>query len=438
MTINTALSALESAETKKRFAELYGLGEAIFIEQKQRYAALIEQFSKRFGNDNNDISVFSSPGRSEIGGNHTDHNHGKVLAASINLDCIAVVAPSQDNHIHLSDFAYKADYAIDCEDTTPNNSEAGSAALIRGIVAGFKKGGFNVGGFSLCVSSQVIPASGVSSSAAFEMLICQIMNELYNGGSIPVARLAQIGQYAENVYWGKGSGLLDQMACGYGGMVAMDFEDPTTPKVEQIPFDFEAQGYSLVLVNTGGNHAELSGEYSAIPSEMKQVAKHFGKESLRGVSVAQIMASLPALRSSCGDRAIMRAFHFIEENARVDAELAALKANDFPAFLRHITASGNSSWKWLQNVYVPSDSVKNQSISVSLALTEMFINHNNLADKAACRIHGGGFAGVIQVFLPNYEVAAYKQWMIDAGFAKESVFIMAIRPYGVLRCLGGK
>jgi galactokinase len=248
--------------------------------------------------------------------------------------------------------------------------------------------------------------------------------------------MARIGQFAENVYWGKASGLLDQMASGFGGLVAMDFENPQAPVVEKVPFDFTAQGYRLVLVNTGGNHAELSGEYSAVPGEMKQVARFFNRDVLRGLQAEDLAGNLPALRAQCGDRALMRAFHFVEENLRVDREVAALKANDFPAFLRHITASGNSSWKWLQNVYVSSDCVKNQGVSLSLALTEIFIEHHKLEGKAACRVHGGGFAGVIQVFLPAGAVEEYRRWMVEAlNPAGNAVFVMSVRPYGVLEIL---
>jgi galactokinase len=268
------------------------------------------------------------------------------------------------------------------------------------------------------------------------MLICRILNSLYNGGTIPVEQAARIGQFAENVYWGKGSGLLDQMACGFGGLVAMDFEKSEAPAVEKIPFDFAAQGYRLVLVNTGGNHAELSGEYSAVPAEMKQVARFFNRDALRGVQAEDLAKNLPRLRAQCGDRALMRAFHFVEENLRVDREVAALKANDFPAFLRQVTSSGNSSWKWLQNIYVSSDCVKNQSVSISLALTEIFIQRHKLEDKAACRVHGGGFAGVIQVFLPAETVEEYRRWMLSAlNPSGDAVFVMSVRPYGVLEIL---
>jgi len=434
MTVSAADKTLSSGETQKLFASLYGNGQTIFEEQKKRYSDLIALFKNRFGDM--DIQIFSSPGRSEIGGNHTDHNHGKVLAASIQLDCIAVVAPSVDGVIHICDCTYNEDYTVDINNASSPAGKKGSIALISGIVEGFRKAGFKVGGFYGCFTSDVIPASGVSSSAAFEMLVCQIINELYNGAAIPVEKLASIGQYAENIWWGKASGLLDQMACGFGGLVSIDFINPDAPLAEQIPFDFDAQGYRLILVNTGGNHAELSGEYSSIPNEMMRVARRFNKDTLRGVSAEDIAKNLPDIRSNCGDRAVMRAFHFIEENARVEAEAAALKANDFSTFLRLINESGNSSWKWLQNVYVSSDCAQNQSVSVSLALTEIFISRHGLSGKAACRIHGGGFAGVIQVFLPNEHVEAYKQWMLNAlQAANNPVFIMSIRPYGVIKVI---
>jgi len=433
MKVTAAIKALSAVETQKLFASLYGNGRTIFEIQKKRYCDLIEQFKNRFGDM--DIQVFSSPGRSEICGNHTDHNHGKVLAASIQLDCIAVVSPNDNDLIHIYDKTYNEDYTVDTGDVNIPGGK-GSSALIRGIIDGFGKAGYKTGGFYGCFASDVIPASGVSSSAAFEMLICQIINELYNNGGIPVEKIASIGQYAENTWWGKASGLLDQMACGVGGLVTIDFENPAAPLVEKISLDFDVLGYRLILVNTGGNHAELSGEYSSIPHEMKKVAMHFNKDTLRGVSVEDIAKDLPVIRSSCGDRAVMRAFHFIEENTRVDALIAAIKANDFQVFMQLINDSGNSSWKWLQNVYVASDCMRKQSVSVSLALTEIFISRHGLTGKAACRIHGGGFAGVIQVFLPNEYVDEYKKWMLDAlQVTNDSVFTMSIRPYGAIKVI---
>ncbi|MDR0656831.1 MAG: galactokinase [Treponema sp.] len=433
---------LESEKIRKLFGELYGDSVTVYETQKKRYCDLLDDFTKRFGSPEG-VRLFSSPGRSEIGGNHTDHNHGKVLAASIQLDCIGAAAPSADNKIHIKDFTYNEDYEVDLSELGDGNHvgpQKGSKALIRGICAGFKKNGFKTGGFSASFTSHVIPASGVSSSASFEMIIAYILNRFYNDGKIPLEKMAAAGQFAENVYWGKSSGLLDQMACGAGGLVAMDFEEPSSPVVEKIPFDFAAKKYRVVLVNTGGNHANLSDEYSAIPSEMKQVARFFGREVLRGISAEEIAGKLPEIRAACGDRAVLRAFHFEGENNRVAEEIAALKSNNFPLFLKHIGESGNSSWKWLQNIYVPSGRPLEQGLSIGLALTEIFIRKRGLdtgpqGPRAACRVHGGGFAGVIQAFLPEETVSAYEEWinrsMPNRG-DKRAVFVMSIRPYGVI------
>jgi galactokinase len=440
---------LRSPETRALFAELYGPGEAVFTAQEQRYTALAEQFKIRFGTAEGGLRFFSAPGRSEIGGNHTDHNHGKVLAASIQLDCIAVAAKTGDGRIRLYDQSYDEDYAIDTGgDLSPVPGEQGSAALVRGIAAGFKNPSltgaapFALGGFSACVESRVLPGSGLSSSAAFEMLIGGILSSLYNGGNLPVEKLAAMGQYGENNYWGKASGLLDQMACGAGGMAAIDFENPSAPVLERIPFDFASQRYALVLVHTGGSHANLSGEYSAIPQEMRQIASCFGKEVLRGLTLRDMLPRLPSLRSRCGDRAVLRALHFILENARVDDEIRALKDRDFPRFLDLIQESGDSSYRFLQNVVVPQ-SEKEQNIPVCLAFTEAFFRERGLTTgrrRAACRVHGGGFAGVIQTFLPQDETEAYTAWMHTAlgytGSGPSPVFAMSIRPRGVVALPG--
>jgi galactokinase len=434
---------LESPALRALFAELYGPGAAVFSVQKARYIKLAGQFHSRFGGGA--LRIFSSPGRSEIGGNHTDHNHGKVLGASIQLDCIAAVAKTGDNRISIHDENYGEDYSIDISgDLSPRPGEQGSAALVRGIAAGFQNpaltGGapFRLGGFSACVESQVLPGSGVSSSAAFEMLICGILNVLYNDGKLPVEKLAAMGQYGENKYWGKGSGLLDQMACGAGGMAAIDFEEPSAPVLERIPFDFAARHSVLALVNTGGSHANLSGEYSAIPGEMKSVAAFFGKDVLRGLSLEDLVPKLPALREKCGDRAVLRALHFIQENTRVEEEIAALKENDFPRFLSLIQESGDSSYRFLQNVALPG-SLKEQNIPICLALTEAFFRRRRLnvpLRRGAARVHGGGFAGVIQVFLPQEEAEAYTAWMHSVlgytGSGPSPVFIMSIRPRGLV------
>jgi galactokinase len=434
---------LETPAIRRLFSILYGPGEGVFGAQKKRYAALAGQFQNRFGGGA--LRIFSSPGRSEIGGNHTDHNHGKVLGASIQLDCIAAAAKTGDNRISIYDESYGEDYSIDLGgDLSPQPEERGSAALVRGIAAGFKNpslaGGapFRLGGFSACIESRVLPGSGLSSSAAFEMLIGGILNLFYNDGELPVEKLAAMGQYGENKYWGKGSGLLDQMACGAGGMAAIDFENPSAPVLERIPFDFASRRCVLALVDTGGSHAGLGSEYSAIPAEMKSIAAFFGREVLRGLGLEDLLRRLPALRAKCGDRAVLRAFHFIQENARVEEEIRALKENDFPRFLDLIQESGDSSYRFLQNVMLPG-SLAEQNIPLCLALTEAFFRERRLnvpARRAACRVHGGGFAGVIQVFLPQEEAEAYTAWMHGAlgyaGSGPSPVVIMSIRPRGLV------
>ncbi|MDR0557463.1 MAG: galactokinase [Treponema sp.] len=458
MTIPTVLRTLDSEEANRYFVRLYGAGEEAAAEQKSRYAALVEQFRRRFGSAGGEdgVRMFSSPGRSEIGGNHTDHNHGKTLAASIQLDALGVVATCEENRISICDSTYHEDYAVDITEHPELADKNGSPALVRGIIAGFKNAGFAIGGFKGCFESRVPPGSGMSSSAAFEMLICGILNALYNDGAIPIEKLAAIGQYAENVFWGKASGLMDQMACAAGGVIALDFERPATPALERIPFDFETLDYRLVIVNTGGSHANLSAEYSAIPAEMKRVASFFGKDVLRGLTAEELTERLPALRQSCGDRAVLRALHFIEENNRVDEEIKALKENNFAAFLRLAQESGDSSCRWLQNAVTPG-AIQEQNIPICLAMTELFFHLHGLsgaahgaAPLAACRLHGGGFAGVIQVFLPGTYVEAYRAWMHTVlGFAlagdagrhiaerhPDPVFAMSIRPCGVRELRG--
>ncbi|GHV21084.1 galactokinase [Spirochaetia bacterium] len=433
----TGIEQLNTDKTEKLFARIYG--EDNIGEQKKRWADLIQKFYKRWGNKKN-IRLFSSPGRSEICGNHTDHNNGKTLGASIQLDCIAVVIPSSDNKIYITDYSYNKDFQIDLNKDLREESGGtkDSRALLCGIAQGFTNAGFNISGFKGCFTSSVIPAAGVSSSAAFEMLVCGIINNLYNGGSIQIEKMAAIGQYAENNYWGKKSGMLDQMACAAGGLAAFDFENPASPRIEKIPFDFAAQKYRIILVNSGNGHADLTEEYSSIPNEMKQVAGFFGKDALRGIPLETIVNNLSAIRAQCGDRAALRSLHFIMENERVLAQIEALKKNDFLRFLSLITESGNSSWKWLQNVYVPQAKAVHQSVSVNLALTEIFIKNNCAGGTAACRIHGGGFAGVIQTFLPENFVDCYTAWMqnalkpaaVETPAAK--VFSMSVRPEGLV------
>ncbi|MBP7479410.1 MAG: galactokinase [Spirochaetaceae bacterium] len=413
---------LQSSSVQKLFKSLYGsnLNPAL-----QRYSDLAEAFFAHFGNTGKQIRFFSSPGRSEIGGNHTDHNLGKVLAASINLDCIGAVCANGTNLIRILDISYNETFEVDIDKTEVIPAEKGSIALVRGILQAFKQAGYSIGGFDACFSTTVIAAAGVSSSASFEMILCQILNSLFNSSSISVENRAIAGQFAENKYWNKASGLLDQMACAAGGLVSIDFINPEKPLLKKIPFDFSSHKHRLLIVNTGKGHADLSQEYSAIPREMKEVAAFFGKSTLRDLSREDVIQNLQELRKSCTDRAVMRALHYFDENDRVDAEVEALENNDFNTFLDLVRSSGNSSWKYLQNVYVPSHP-EEQSISIALALTENFISNHK---KGSCRIHGGGFAGVILAFLPEDLCPAYTK-MMEESLGRGCVYDMEIRPFG--------
>ncbi|MDO4326614.1 MAG: galactokinase family protein [bacterium] len=420
MKLEELKKVLHSDKAKALFCQMYGSqGE----ENTARYEAVAEGFQKKFGD--RDMLLFSSPGRTEISGNHTDHNHGKVLAGSINLDCVGAAAKNDSGIVHIISATYDQDFSIKVEDLKPSAKMAGTIDLTKGILEGFLERGYQIGGFDAYITSNVISAAGVSSSASYEMLICSILNVLYNDGQMDVVDYAHIGKFSENRYWNKQSGLLDQMACAVGGLITIDFKNPNAPKVEKIDFDFSAQNHSLIIVQTGKGHADLSADYSSVPNEMKAVAAYFGKEVLAEVDEKEVLANLTKIRKKTGDRAVLRALHFYEENKRVDAEVKALKENDFAAFLQNITASGNSSWKWLQNCYT-NQAPQEQGITVTLALTEMFIQEKQ---KGACRVHGGGFAGVIMAMLPNELVDEYVAY-IESYAGKGSAYRMMIRPYG--------
>lgn len=386
---------------------------------------MVKGFQETYGDG--DIFLFSSPGRTEISGNHTDHNHGKVLAGSINLDCVSAAGPNGTDTIRILSETFNQKFIISLRDLTPSEEMAGTIDLTKGILKGFEEKGWKVGGFDAFITSNVISAAGVSSSASYEMLICTILNTLFNEGKMDVVSYAHIGKYAENVFWNKASGLLDQMACAVGGLITIDFKNPEKPMVEKVSFDFGAQNHSLMIVNTGKGHADLSEDYSSIPNEMKKVAAYFGKEVCAEISEEEVIRDLAAVRAFAGDRSVMRALHFFEENKRVERQVEALKKNNFEDFLKDITASGNSSWKWLQNVYTTAD-IQEQGISIALALTEMF-----LAEKqcGACRVHGGGFAGVIMAMIPNELVAEYTAYM-EKAIGEGNVYRMSIRPQGAI------
>ncbi len=415
------LKKLDSAQAKDLMAVLYG--EAQAEANIVRYKALVEKFTEEFGDK--DMKMFSSPGRTEISGNHTDHNHGKVLAGSINLDCVGIAAKNGTGKINIVSETFNQKFSVDLEELAPSAKMGGTVDLVKGLVKGFQEKGYKVGGFDAYITSNVISAAGVSSSAAFEMLLCSMLNVFFNDNKMDVVAYAHVGKYAENHYWNKSSGLLDQMACAMGGLITIDFYDLQNPKVEQIPFDFGSQNHSLIIVNTGKGHADLSADYSSVPAEMKKVAEYFGKEVCAQVKEEEVIACLAKVREFAGDRSVMRALHFFEVNRRVEAEVAALRENRFDDFLAGITASGNSSWKWLQNCYTTAD-VQEQGISVALALTELFIQDKK---RGACRIHGGGFAGVIMAMLPNDLVDEYVEY-IEKALGEGSAYRMSIRPYG--------
>lgn len=417
------LKLLESEKAKKLLGELYG--KAAVAENQKRYEDLVGKFVKEFGEK--DLYLFSSPGRTEISGNHTDHNHGKVLAGSINLDCVGVAAVNDTNFVNIVSETFNQSFTIDLNHLEPSDRMAGTVDLVKGLLKGFEKSGYEVGGFDAYVTSNVISAAGVSSSASFEMLLCSMLNTFFNAGKMDTVAYAHIGKYSENHYWNKASGLLDQMACAVGGLITIDFLEPQAPVVEKIDFDFASQNHSLIIVNTGKGHADLSADYSSVPNEMKKVAQFFGKEVCAEIKEQDVIDHLAELRAYAGDRSVLRALHFFEENKRVEAEVRALKENRFGDFLDGITSSGNSSWKWLQNCYTNSN-VQEQGISIALALTEMFIAEKK---RGACRIHGGGFAGVIMAMLPNDLVDEYVAY-IEKAMGEGSAYRMSIRPYGAI------
>ena len=424
MKVKETIEYLEQGKETKLFETLYGKADT--EKNRQRYVALLKGYGAAFGEEK-DVRLFSSPGRTEISGNHTDHNHGKVLAGSINLDCVGVASKNNTDKIHIISETYDQDFTVDLKHLEPSAKKAGTIDLVKGLLKGFEEAGYEVGGFDAYITSNVISAAGVSSSASFEMLLCSMINTFFNEGRMDTVAYAHIGKFSENRYWDKASGLLDQMACAVGGLITIDFADPASPVVEKIDFDFGSQEHSLIIVQTGKGHADLSADYSSVPNEMKKVAAFFGKDVLQQVDEKELLQNISAVRSQAGDRSVLRALHFFEENKRVEAEVKALKENRFQDFLQAITASGNSSWKWLQNCYTTAD-VQEQGITVTLALTELFIAEKK---RGACRVHGGGFAGVIMAILPNDLVDEYISY-IEECTGENSAYRMRIRPYGAI------
>ncbi len=398
---------------------------------KARYINAVNEFVALYGNGGN-ISILSVPGRSELSGNHTDHNHGKVIAASIDLDIIAVVRRREDGVIKLKSQGFLEDIISIADFTSPDPARFGrSDALIAGVCAGLSESGYAIGGFEAYTTSSVLKGSGLSSSAAFEDMVGTILNHLYNGGKIDYIKISQISQFAENKFFGKPCGLMDQVACAAGGIVSIDFADPAAPVVEKVNFDITAAGYCLCIVYTGGNHADLTPDYAAVPAEMKAVAAQFGKTCLREVDESAFRAAIPALREKCGDRAILRALHFFEENRRVTLQLEQLKAGDLEGYLNTVVASGLSSFRYLQNVYTTIN-VSEQGLSLALCLAEDYLNKLNT--PVAYRVHGGGFAGTIQAYVPATAAQGFKALM-DATFGDGACAVLHIRPVGAVKII---
>lgn len=413
---------------EKKLASLYSCGAAEAREQAQRLARLVEAFERRFG-EGRDITIFSAPGRAEIGGNHTDHQGGRVLAAAIGLDAAAVAAKTEGTEIRVKSAGFPEDL-VDADNLAVKPGERGmSASLLRGLCGGFAARGFSVGGFCACTESRVLPGSGLSSSAAFEVLLGTVMNGLFCGGAVPPLGVAQIGQYAENEYFGKPCGLMDQAASALGGFSLLDFSDAARPRAETVPFDFSSCGFRLCLIATKGSHAGLTADYAAIPAEMGKAAACFGKKLLSEVDEGEFFARLPEVRAAAGDRAVLRAIHFFAENRRVLEEAAALRAGDFQSFLGLVLKSGHSSFEYLQNVYPPSR-VSEQGISVALALCDRLLSGKG----GAWRVHGGGFAGTVQAYVPENFFPEFSR-EIELVFGPGSCLPLTVRPAGGVRIL---
>ncbi len=419
------MSALNRAETEAHLRGLYGEGADALRRQKERYAALLERHDALFGGEGKAV-LFSAPGRTEIGGNHTDHNHGRVLAASVSLDTLCAASPRADSIVRFHSEGYDP-ITVDLGDTEVHPGEEGTtASLIRGVADGMKRSGRKIGGFDAAVTSTVASGSGLSSSAALEVMLTAVFDGLFNDFSMPFIERAQISRRAENAYFGKPSGLLDQMASAAGGLVTVDFEDDANPRVEALQYDFARKGYALAVVGTGGSHADLTDHYAAIPSEMREVAACFGKETLRGVTLEDLGSKIRTLRSRVSDRAILRAYHFVTENDRVPEEVCALREDRMEDFLQLIIDSGRSSYMYLQNIYATND---DQSLSLALGMAESM-----LKGRGAWRIHGGGFAGTTLNFVPLDMVERFAAEMDDA-FGEGACHVLNIRPTGADRLI---
>lgn len=420
------IAAIQADEMDEKLKAVYVTDYAVEL-QKPRYIRLINEFIKLFGEDR-DVIITSAPGRTEVCGNHTDHNNGKVLAASVNLDAVAVAAKNEEDVVRVKSDGHAMN-VVEISELLPDESEFGhSTAMVRGVVAKIEGLGYKIGGLDCVTTSDVIGGSGLSSSAAFEVLLGTTLSYLYNDGVISAVDIAKIAQYAENVFFGKPCGLLDQMASSVGTFVTIDFESTENPKIKKVDFDFSKSGHSLCIVDTGGNHSDLTDDYAAVRGEMESVAKALDKDVLREISFADFKQAVPSLLGRVSDRALLRAFHFYRENIRVEKAVSALESSNFDEFKKIINESGRSSYMYNQNVFTPKDPAE-QKISLALCISEEVLGVNG-----AYRVHGGGFAGTIQAFVPNELLQEYKTAMEDV-FGKGSCHVLIIRPVGGTRVL---
>lgn len=421
MKVNEMITNISNGSFDENLKAVYVSDEAVKA-QRSRYVDILNAFGELFGYDR-DVSIMSAPGRTEVCGNHTDHNNGKVLAASINLDAIAVVSKNDDHIIRVKSKGHRMN-VVDLNDLTPNEDNFGdSTSLVQGVAAGLKDLGFDVQGFDAVTTSDVMGGSGLSSSAAFEVLLGTIISYMFNDGKISAVDIAKIAQYSENVFFGKPCGLLDQMASSVGTFVTIDFESTSEPVINKVNFDFSKSGHSLCIVDTGGNHSDLTDDYAAVREEMGAVAKAMDKTVLREITYEDFLKALPELKDKVNDRALLRAIHFYNENIRVEKAIAALENNDFDTFKEVIIESGRSSFMLNQNVYTPKNPTE-QKLSLALAVSEEL-----LKGKGAWRVHGGGFAGTIQAFVPNALLEKYKTTM-ESIFGEGSCYVLIIRPVG--------
>ena len=421
---NTYLNELKSGALNARMVEIYGCDPAKAQEYADRFTRVIKGFTVTFpGNAQAEIGLYSAPGRTEIGGNHTDHQYGCVLAASVNLDAIAAAALNGTDKIRFYSEGYgmiEADLSV----LEPVESEKESTlSLIRGMAALAVKKGYAVKGLDVYCTSNVLGGSGLSSSAAFETLMGVILNDIFCGSAFDAVEIAKMGQITENQYFGKPSGLMDQSASSVGGVVAIDFGDPENPKVEKIDLDLAGEGYALCIIDSKSSHADLTDAYAGIPREMKAVAAKFGKTHLRGITKEQLVERTAAIRKVCGDRAFLRAMHFVLDNERAQEEAAALKAGDFASFLKIVKASGESSYMYLQNISVEG-AVDHQAVGVALSLCDVLLD-----GRGAFRVHGGGFAGTVQAFVPLDMLDSFKA-AVENAIAPDCCHVLSIRPVG--------